>query len=212
MAAPLATGDVVQVIIRQSFDSQAILNVLHYRADVPPSLTSNDSDQVLSALDSQLNSANQLTSDMIQLQVADVLWQYIQYQIVFPFRRPYFRSPSTLIGTNIGDPSPAGVSAVITKRSENAGRGRSGSFHLAGVPTNAYSASVIDSIYLEQMSDLGDRIAEEQAVLLPPVVDPIVFTPVLWSGPEDLQGALLIGCVSQPEVRYMTRRTVGRGI
>jgi len=211
MADPLRINDIVAVTIVGSFEQQTYENVLHYRADNPPDNTESY-EQGLNALIASIKNdiGSAVITEYLPVIGANAGLDYIQAQRVYPTRDFYVRVNEAQPGTHAGDCLTGNISGVITKQSEKAGRGRSGSFHTFAVPEGTYEKGTFLAAYLTLLDELGDAIELNQRtfagldVWWPGMYSPTAGAGDNWSG--------IVNTTAQDTVRVMRRRTVRVGI
>jgi len=211
MAIPkLLVGDIVQCTIESQVLGQTCLNVLHYRARVGlPDLEYQEAMDLLNqAVHSSTTSA--IVPKMLPLMGDNTAVVAVQSQRVYPRRDIPVRLPFNDAGTDVTVCNAPNIAFVITKQSEAAGRGRNGSFHLAGVTDQNYALGAVTAGGTTLLEELADRLRDEQVT----EGGEFVFEPGFYAPNV---GALdnwkyLVGTTVRPTVRVMRRRTVGHGI
>lgn len=212
MTGPILDDDRVQVTIAQRLNGTTILNTLLYRAQVPVEVLSNSGNFILAGLIAYIRGVGGIVKEMQANQTTDLGYDSVTAQVVGPVRKPYFRVTFNEFGEKDPPTLPTGVDAVITKRSENAGRGRSGAFHLGGIAVEDTLDSNLLPAFRLALATLGDKLLEVIPVVSITPAGIVSFVPIMASDPLTSIGNDVIACQVQQTVRYMTRRTLGRGI
>ena len=201
-------NDIIQFTIATNHDSQQCLNVLHYVCRNAPSLGETYVEQMTTILANFTTELGQVINLMSLAMSQDALISEVTAQVISPSRLPY-----VLTGVAVGGQIPTAAlpsvcSAQITKRSEATARGKAGHFALTGVPAAEVTDGVLQADYrFGVLQDLADGLEDE--LNYGASGD---FTPGIYV--TDGSGTInpILQCVTQPEVRAMTRRVVNRGI
>jgi hypothetical protein len=208
--APVAIGDIVQVIIGSRVLGQSCLNVLYYRAD------SNMGPNTYQA--TLQNLSNKIATDIVQGIIPYMLdamgnnttVEFIQLQKVYPQREIPVRTPQGVPGVHVDDCATPNVAGVILKRVEKPGRGKTGSFHLAGIPETGYSGGSFTAPYQALLDAIGNQLDDPiDGIVAGSKWNPGTFNPDLGL-PDNF--VPLAGYEVKTTVRVMRRRTVGVGI
>lgn len=208
---PLRINDIVAITIVGSFEQQTYENVLHYKAENPPDPANSyeqELDLLIGSIKNDIGSA--VITEYLPLIGANCGIDYIQAQRVYPTRSFYVRVNEAQAGTHANDVMTGNISGVITKQSEKAGRGRSGSFHTFGVPNGVYEKGAFLAAYLTLLDELGDSLELTQRTFAGlDVWWPGMFNPTQGAGDN---WAGIVNTVAQDTVRVVRRRTVRVGI
>jgi len=209
MAIPkIVVGDIAQVIINSKVNGQTCLNVLHYKCELmDPALTYAEAmDQLMTKVGGPSPS---VVSYMSLAMASNCQVESIRAQRVSPLRDIYIAQAIGLPGVLAVPANLPNVAGVITKQTEKAGRGRQGSFHLAGMPPADFVDGSLTVPAVNRLQTIADQL---QANVL-------VGATVKWvPGTISPQAALaerfhpLFECFPQTTARVMRRRTVGLGI
>lgn len=208
--APISVGDIVQVVCESRVLNQVCLNVLYYRArKALPAISYAEGIDLLNQAVGGASEAS-IKAQMVPLMGDNTKFIRVQAQRVYPTRDLYYRLTMTRDGMAPTVCNASNIAAVITKRGLTAGRGKAGSFHLAGLTDQHYALGSLT----EEGTDLMERLADK---LNDPLVsdggefvfEPGMFTPGAGAG---LNWNYIGACDVQPTVRVMRRRTVGLGI
>jgi hypothetical protein len=209
-AAPIALGDIVQVIVGSTAFGQQALNVVYYRATGnmgPNSYAASLSDLVASVL---VDPVTGIVPELLKCIGPNVTVNFVQAQKVYPVREIPLRQIAASAGQHADDCDAFNVSAVILKKSETSGRGRTGSFHVAGIPSTAYALGSLTTAYRTILSGLRVAIGLPQDSLVPGSDwRPVIYSPGMGVGFNQHE---IIETAINPYVRVMRRRTVGVGI
>jgi len=209
-SAPLAVGDIVQLVIESRVNDQVCLNVLHYRARVAlPAITYPEAMDLLNQAVGG-PSAESITDKMAAIMAENASIVRCQAQRVYPTRDIFYRLTVDKVGRAAGDCMAQNIAGVLTKRAEVAGRGRAGSFHLAGLPQEAMSVGYIANAFKPRFDELADKLGD------PLVADggQFVYEPGMYSpgSGAGLNWNYIAAVETQTTLRVMRRRTVGLGI
>lgn len=205
----LVVGDIVQTIIESEVLGQRCLNVLYYRArSGMPTVTYFEAMDALN--DAVLNgTVSSIVEAMVPLMGDNTKVKRVQSQRVYPSRDIYVRMAANVLGTVVELCRTPNIAFVITKTSELSGRGRNGSFHLAGVTDQHYTAGYVTEVGIGLLNTLGDKINDPQVADGGEFVfEPGMYHPGAGAG---FNWHYMVGTNSQETVRVMRRRTVGLG-
>lgn len=210
MAIPkIAVGDIVQVIIEGVCENQRTLNVLHYKAAV--GLPETEYFVALQELCEAVgeNPTTGIVPKMLPLMGPNARIQRIQAQRVYPQRDLYTRLEIDQGGEHVDDCDATNVAAVITKRGEHVGRGKSGTFHLGGLANTTYALGNITGPATALLVDLADKLNDPQMTSgAEPVFKPGLFNPTAGAGSNWNE---IVATDPMKTLRVMRRRTVGVG-
>jgi len=211
MADPLALNDIVAITIVGTVANQHVENVLHFKADNPPDPAEDYTDGLQSLIGSIKNDvASGIFASLLDCIGNNVGIDYVQAQRVYPQRDFYTRIYEAQPGLHANECSLSNIAATVTKQSERAGRGRSGSFHVFGIPDGVWVDGVWDGAYLALLDELADNLINNQRefggldVWWPGMFNGSLGAGNNWSG--------IVGCTPGDTVRVMRRRTVRLGI
>lgn len=209
-ADPIAVGNVVQVVIGTKFAGQQALNVLYFQSD--SAMGPNQYIETLEALIGEINSdgIDGIVPFMLPAMGPNVTHNFTQAQRVYPVRSIPVRIETASDGTHVDDCDTFNIAAVISKKVDKPGRGRTGSFHLAGIPNTAYFEGSFTPPYIDLLDALADRLETyQEGIVAGSKWFPVTFNPNLGAG-ENVQQ--VVQCSPRGTVRVMRRRTVGVGI
>lgn len=212
MASPVISGDIIQVVYRTILFEQNILNVLHYRVSQPIGTPSYTEDlDFLTGLLEPGNPGTLGTAIRTALATNATILD-ITLQRIYPNRSFYLRTPLGLAGqSTLGEATAANVSAVVSKQSEAAGRGRTGSFHLGGVPAAGYTFGRLTAAFRADMVPVADAL---KADITDPGTEAVLMVPGMFGlapgQPDPFRR--VVQTFTQDTLRIVRRRTVGVGI
>lgn len=209
MAIPkIVVNDIVQVVIESRVNEQRCLNVLHYRCDaMDVALTYAEAlDQLMTRVG---GAAPSVVAYMVAAMGSNASVEQIRAQRVSPRRDIYLAQSIGTAGTGTPTVQLSNVAGVITKQTELAGRGRAGSFHLAGLPIGAYTNGSLTVAAVNQLQTLATEI---QANLT--IGEAVKWTSGTFSPQAPLAERFhaIFEAFPQTTARVMRRRTVGLGI
>lgn len=206
----IAAGNIVQVTIESQALGQTLLNVLHYRAKI--ALAGQDYFLVMSNLAEAIGESPTagIVPKMLPLMGANTSVANIYCQRIAPVRSPFLKTLVDMPGSHVEDCDASNLAAVITKRGDVSGRGRSGTFHLGGLGNTVYGHGFITPGSLTLLEELADKMNDPQLTSGgSSVFEPIIYNP---GGGSPGTGNEIVFCGPSNTVRVMRRRTVGLGI
>lgn len=206
----LVVGDIVQMTIESDVLGQRCLNVLHYRARV--GLPALEYQEAMDLLNQAVrgSTTSSIMEKMLPLMGENTKVVGFTSQRVYPTRDIPVRLPNSDEGTAPTVCNASNLAFVITKQSEAAGRGRNGSFHLAGVTDQHFALGNVTLDGQTALEELADRLRDKQVT----EGGEFVFEPGLYKANSSLleNWKYLVGTTVQTTVRVLRRRTVGLGI
>ena len=209
---PLATGDIVEIIIRSDVLNQACLTVLHYK--VGSTVFAGTYFAQLDEINAHFNvdAITSFPNALANVMAPNTTVSSLTIQRVYPTRSPYKRYNATYAGNYpTGTCLTPNISAVVTKQSEAAGRGRAGALHVPGISSDA----ILDGRLSAGMRAAMDTFASFVDDPYVPVggslymLTPGMFNPRLGAGANF---KAVVTAYTEDTVRVMRRRTVGLGI
>lgn len=208
------TGDVVELTCFGKQDSQAILNVFHYKYR---SLDVVDTDAAYTDLMQELiaDFRNQVWAPAVAPWRGGVAVQYrmerIRAQKVSYGARHYFVEEAVnQDGTGGGTALPSATQLTVTLRGTQVGKGLTGGKRFSGLTTGDFTAGVWNNVIQAQWNVIAQNLVKPLVIsFIPPGFK---FDPVIWSITRPLGNNQVRAAIVQPEVRTMKRRVVGRGI
>jgi hypothetical protein len=203
MATPLVPGAIIAVTVETTLNGQTMLNVLHY---VLGTVGTADYIAALTALNTLLNGAGGLTDAMKACMSQDADFVSTMCQVVAPTRLVGVKAAVVKSGSVLATALPQNVSAVITKRTDQASRRGIGSFHLGAIASTQVDAGYLTGPLIGNLTTLGNVIRSTLAV------GTQSYTPCLWSPITPAETRILVSTTVQQTSRVMRRRTVGVGI
>jgi len=209
MAWNLLNGDIVEVIAWQNYNQQTILNVLHYKLETASSIADGvgEVDGLVGKLTDAVG-AESIRKQMRLAQVDGLVHERWSGQLVYPIRRPIQFTPVNVAGVIVEAGLPQNVAATITKQPDLPGRGRSGSFHMAGAPASANALGEWDAIWFTNLQPIADKIKAN----VPTIAAGGTWRPVIWSGKTPTVSREVFNAFAQETIRVQRRRTVRLGI
>jgi hypothetical protein len=153
--------DVAEITIVNVQFGSTWLNVLHYLANTATPVVDGpgELDQLIrevagtGAVSGKWDALNVLLSSQSQHTSS-------RGQIILPNRRPYIQLTEGVNGGSATEAMPTNVAAVLTKVPTIAGRGRSGSIHLAGIPRDQVTNASLVSSFRTALQTAGDAFAD----------------------------------------------------
>jgi hypothetical protein len=211
MADPLALNDIVQITVTGSYEAQVLLNVMHYKAENAPD-PGRTYEQGLTDLVAAIKNdvASNWVPSLLDCMGQEAGIDKIRAQRVYPTRDYYVDVTEAQPGTHANPVRTANIAATLTKQSSRAGRGRSGSFHVFGVPEGTFDLGRFLAAYMELLDTLSVNLKKTQvehlgfSVWYPGMYNGSLGTPLNWSD--------IVQITPQDTVRIMRRRTLRVGI
>lgn len=205
--ADTAVGMILQCTLRGQQDAQTTLTVLHFRLEADP--TPAPIYAALGAFNTHISSGvNNLWTRYLNC-ISNV-WEAtsITSQIIYPIR---YVGQSLLKGGEFGSVSgtalPVGNMVAITKRAEIAGPHGVGGVRMPGVPTSHAFESMVTANGFLAYNIMALELTDNQTPTGGQNWNPIIFN---RSSPAT--SAPIESASTQPQIRTMSRRVVGRGI
>lgn len=210
MPYPISLGDCIEVRIETTLAGQKCFNVLHYSvSSTGGGGPVTDGQAYLQALAAEImTGATNICAKMRARQTQAAVITTVFAQKILTPRYRSVRVNSAVTGSIDDTPASPNLSRTLSKLSEIAKRGATGSFHLAGFPQADYTAGVFPPAVAAGDGQLMTAILQSQA----PVPGSAVLTPIILQRRPTVAYNNIEGMVSQPTVRVMRRRTVGLGI
>ena len=204
----LTVGDVVYVGLEGRMYGQRILNTFYYRCkEVTDAATRWGAYQDLV---NAFTVAGGLEELFLNCLSQDYALEFMRLQYVSPLRRIYRRFPRNVNGALLGDTETANLCMSIERRTDAVGRHGVGRLQLPGLPNNTTAAGMILPGHLATVNLLAIFM---QFDVLAGATFGQTWEPVLFSASQvgpDVVGPI-VDAFPHPQVRTMSRRTVGRG-
>ncbi len=207
MAVPLLLNDVIEVTLAGQHYGQRVLNVLHYSVDAVTPTAAMDQAWV-NALAALLHEPDGVAFHFLAVVTSDYKDLKIHAQKIANVR--YAKkiaagpNPSTGVGPT-NSSLPPNVAVAITRRSDQAGRGRQSTMHVPCVPEALVTAGAITPTAVGLYTELAT------ALTLQLEVNAIVLKPVIWHRLANTTN-LITSAAVEPQSRTMRRRGLGLGI
>lgn len=204
----LTVDDVVYVGFEGRMYGQRILNTFYYQV--------SETDGIMTRWDAyeKLNEAFAVALGLKELFLnclsADYTLEKIRYQYVNPSRMVYRSFQVNETGALLGDTETANLCASIERRVGTVDAHAVGRLQLAGLPSNTTAAGLILPGHLAVLNTLA---AFMSFVILAGDTFETAWQPVLFSKVTGQPAVInpIIEAFPHPQVRTMSRRTVGRG-
>lgn len=203
----IQVNDVVRVTYWQRLFQQRVLTVLHLRCITAPPPLEPEFTVLTNLAQTLANMNDPLIAAWRPLVTADLLFDQVRCQKVFPTRTIYGQSAMLYTGTNAGTSQTANVAISIEKRSSVAGRTGIGRIQMAGVPAESMASGSFTPLYTTQVQTAWQELLE--TVTSP--IDGAVYRTCLWGAGQVGASADLIDIQAKDTVRTMHRRTVRVG-
>lgn len=207
MAYPISPNSIAEITLVQRLDGQTMLSILHYRyfgtADIL------DGAVALTTLVDDLNDNDpgRFVYEMAQAQVNTVTYTQIVAQWILPSR--WARAlyvPFRATGTRAVDAISSSSAAVITKRTDFPAPHGVGSLHLGGLAyTDAFQSQW--TLATRALTDNVGLAMKRPVTLAGGELRPVVLNRTLPATSQEILSA-----ITEPTVRTMRSRVVGRGV
>jgi len=215
-SATVQSGNTVQINFLARYDSQLCVNTFHYFADPARTAGTINMAQVLSKWEEKVwqpsvAGATDGLADMFGAGVADckIVGQLVNGIGSRSRAEPYLLDPDTG-GYPTGNPLPSGVSAVIQRVGDAAGRKFQGRFYIFGITTATVENSLLKPAYVTQLNTLCSRL--DVPLTFGAGATLVTLTPCLFNGvAEPLASQQNLVHTATSVVRYQRRREVGVG-
>lgn len=203
---PLPVGSTVQVTYEYESFNQILQNTCHWVIQS----AGTTADQALATQEIADHFANAAVGGplgkLLPLLPGTVQVQYVRAQIIAPSRYAYYFASPFEVGMR-GPAATGNLDAVITKRTDMAGRREVGNWFLpVGDPEDMLDG-LLTPLFIGQIADKMSWLRTRQTMTVSGAqLDPVIFHKATGTA-SDIRSLLV-----HPEVRVLTRRTVGRGI
>lgn len=204
---PLPANGVLQFMLTYESAGQTLRNVVHYRVDIVGG--AQDQQTIVNNLVNLMGdetTPGSPAAQMVSILPGNVTILHARMQIVAPVRFAYRERIIDVPGA-LTDTLTPNVDAVLTKQTDYAGRGFQSNFYIPGLPTDVYSGGMLETVFKTTLENAMAWIDDD-------VTEPIsgaTIVPVIWHQFTGGATTDITGYRVQPQVRVMTRRTVGRG-
>lgn len=200
-----------QSILTVSFlgrhEAQQVMNVFTYRYNGSAELP--DGVAAANAVWTNLNGVAGLFTVWREALSVKVTQIEARLQWTHPDRFAYIvkTDPAKTEGAIGGDAYPVNTSAVITKRTINAGRDQVGAVHVPGVPMTFFTNGILQPAGLDAYAAVGAKTIEAINTAIPAAE----YLPVLFHRTSPAVSPQVTNISVQGFARIMRRRTVGVG-
>lgn len=205
---PVAVNAIIQVSVLQSKNQQQIVNVYHYRCSTAPS-TGSEAENIAALIDFLWQLPGGTLATLWQpINSTDTLLNRVRGQQIHPTRLAYVEHLITSSGDiGIGINEAQNLSWVFVKQTEFPGRRGRGTTHML-VPSSDW---MLDGNLSENgQADRDAFMGQVDDIVTVPAGG--VFEPVIFHPGFSPASHRITHTTQKPELRTMSRRTVGRGI
>lgn len=206
---PLAVGAIVQVSWRSEYQSQRYLLTHHYRVLTNNSTQNTADDTASIASFFSLTGAGSLTTKYRVCLATDTVIREIVAQPIWPQRLVRRSVNVNYPGTSSGTASTGNVAAVLTLRTQLAGRSQVSNKHIGPPATVDIGAGMIGANLQAAMFNLLDEFDDQQSVPADGA-NLIELVPVIFHKSTGQHDVLVSGVVST-RLGTMRRRTLREG-
>lgn len=205
---PLAVGSIIQVTVLQTKFAQKIMNVFHYRTTAAPS-TGSEAENVRALINHLwLPPGGILAPSWQAINADNTFLDRVRGQQVAPTRLAYVEELIVSSGNiDANQLETQNLSWVFVKQSEFAGRRGRGTTHMLIAANDDLEDGLLSATRQAERTTFMELIDDTVTVGAGGTYEPVIYHP-------DFSPAFhrITHCTQKPEVRVMTRRTVGRGI
>lgn len=203
-------GDIIEVGWESEFNAQRFLNVMHYRKQVNQTVpTTAIQEEAQIAVELSTGGAGTLVDLYRDCLPSNLTLHRVRVQVIRPLRLVPRYGSIEAAGTAATTAQQGNLSAVITFKSDFAGRNQQGSFHVPALPKDmALGGYLADAGFIADFNALGAKLIQSitpagtGAEYLPVILHPNGHVP---------DGNGITDYICQSTVRVMRRRTVGVG-
>jgi hypothetical protein len=206
---PLATGVIVQLSYRVEYQSQRYLFTHHYRVANNNSTQDTAQDTASIAFFFSQTGANDLMTRYRICLATDAVVREVVAQPIHPQRLVRRSVAVSLAGTSSGTASTGNIAAVLTLRTQLAGRSQVSNKHIGPPATVDIGAGLIGANLQAALINLGNELDDNQTVPAD-LPNEILLVPVIFhksSGTHDV----LVSSIISTRVGTMRRRTLRVG-
>jgi hypothetical protein len=205
MPATVHANDIIQISLIGQMNKQRVMNVLTYKVtSLDEGLTNikDVCDQVQSIWEGDTDLA--FMTKLQTLVSSTAQWDVVRAQVIYPVRTAYWSNSPNKQPLASGNALPQNVAAVITKRSDESGRGKQSDLFIYGLTQAVVAEGQFTAATIAKLNDVGKSISQEITIGENGVLTPIIY------GPSGNQTEITY-YKSQTECRTMRRRTVRVG-
>jgi len=205
---PLAVNDIVQVTVLQSRNNQQYMNVYHYRCSTAPS-TGTPAENVAALIDHLWQVPGGTLGPLWQaINADDTFLNRVRGQVIHPTRAAYVEHLIVSSGNIDANQLETGNLAwVFVKQSEFAGRRGKGTTHMIVPASDWMQDGNLDGNGQIERDAFMAEVDDVQTVAAGGTYEPVIFHPGFSPAFHRITHT-----TQKPEIRTMSRRTVGRGI
>lgn len=202
----LAIGDIVQGMFVYSHFGQTLRNIVHFK--VTEGAVGSTQTQVQEIAD-WLGDQGDPTSpgkSIVGVLPSTCTMEYTRAQLVSPTRFSYRQSVVAQAG-ELDESTTANIDAVITKQIDLALPKAVFNFYLPGLAAETFHDGVLSTGFKAVLVDAFQWLLVEKTLTISGVkIRPVIWHQFTGGGTSDITNITV-----QPQVRVMTRRTVGHG-
>lgn len=205
MPTPVSAGSIISYTIRGVLNNQEVMSVFHYKmiGAAAPDIT-----LLMDGVNAVLGAAGSLYARWIDYVNNALVSVKTRIQVIYPVRYAYFEYTQALtVGQGAGLAAPQNVSAAITRRGVDAGRGNIGTIHMPGVNANDIGSGNIVGGAIAKLTLIGS----ESNVTRASGVAGVDILPILYKRSAPGASVPPVSFIVQSSSRVERRRTVGLG-
>lgn len=209
---PVNQGDLIQLTFVSRWNAQIIMLTTHYKCRTPASGSQSTAITLQGLIDYvDPAGANSLGDVYLKCLPENVILREMWAQKIYPAREVKQSKAVSYTGLwPTAEANTGNIDAVITLRTDKAGRSQVGNKHIGPMPQDAYTSGQISGAMILAMETLGEGLVNALNTPASGQYDPVIFH---RNGDGAAAKSDLIGSyVIQTTARVMRRRTVGLGI
>lgn len=203
IAVPVADGDIFELRLIGTLHGQMVMNTFHYKnvTVTPTNLTGVNFDQLAAAFETAFVTP---LLNLLSEELTDVVTQVQKIEPARYLAYTYNNDPG--VGQVTGSAVPSGVSVVMRRRAQEAGRYAQGRIYVPGLPVAYEDDSELAAAQVTPFTNVAAGMLTD--LVIP---DTITLSPVLYN--KQIGTALYDVQVTEVDtaLRYQRRREVGRG-
>lgn len=206
---PLAVGTIVQITYRSEYQSQRYMLTHHYRISQTTSTQDTDSDTGSIAIFFTNTGPNEFATKYRECLSTDTTIREVVAQPVFPQRLVQRSVNVAYSGTGQGTASTGNIAAIITLRTQFAGRSQVSNKHIGPLATLDIGAGLTGGALQTALNELGDVM--DQGIAIPADgANTITLIPVIFHKGTGLHD-VIVSHLFSTRLGTMRRRTLRVG-
>lgn len=204
----ISVNDVIRVTYFERLFEQRLLTVLHLRCVAAPAAGTTDAVALQNVANRFGDVAQAPLTSWRPLIAADLVWDEVRAQKVFPTRTVYQKDAIGVAGTHADPCEMPNLAMSIEKRTLHAGRKGVGRIQMGGVPNSVIENGMFTVGYLNAAQLCWESILGDITI----AADSSIYRVCLWDGDTVTSEDDLFDVQAKDTVRTMHRRTLRVGI